>query len=199
MFDVAAANNMKLFASSAFRYADGLVNALQALRLSNKSIEGCEIYCWLPIEPTQGRYLWYGIHASEMLLATMGTGMQEVFVEGTDSEDKIYVRHRDGRKSCIHGSRNNRAFKVKITTAQGEINIDLASSEGSLSVRLLQSALDVLTNGHFPRLWQATEYGSVSGLRAGRFLDPTQDQTMDVVRLLEAAQESFVSGCKTSL
>ena len=63
----------------------------------------------------------------------------------------------------------------------------------SLAARVLAAALDVLTEGQFPRLWSATAAGSVSGDRPGRALDPDAEETLEVIGLLDAAQRSYTS------
>ena len=77
-------------------------------------------------------------------------------------------------------------------TSEG-YDVDLTSSMPSLSARVLWAALDVLTEGQFPRLWGATVAGSVSGPRPGRELDPDAEETLEVVRLLDAAQRSYAA------
>jgi hypothetical protein len=58
---------------------------------------------------------------------------------------------------------------------------------------VLAAALDVLTEGRFPRLWSATAAGSVSGNRPGRPFDPDNQETLEVIELLGAAQRSHSS------
>lgn len=188
---VAAASRTPIFASSAFRYADALVIALNLIRETGEQVKTCRIRCWLPIQETQGRYFWYGIHAAEMLLATMGCGVCEVEASGDADQDRITVWHADGRKSSIVGSRGDGTFQVSIETDQRTLDVDLDSSMPSLSARLLWAALDVLVNKDFPRLWRATAAGTVSGNRPSRNLDPTPDETLEIVRLLDAAQRSY--------
>ena len=101
--------------------------------------------------------------------------------------------HDDGRQSSIIGSRNDGTFHVTIETDKREIDVDLTSSMPSLSARVLWAALDVLTEGQFPRLWGATVAGSVSGPRPGRALDPDAEETLEVIHLLDAAQRSYAA------
>jgi len=193
MFTLAAETGTRVFASSAFRYADGLVNALNSIQAAGELVKTCRVCYWLQIQETQGRYFWYGIHGAEMLFAIMGRGVLEVEASSGVDHDSITVRHDDGRQSSIVGSKSDGTFNVSIETDQRELNIDLSSSMPSLSARLLWSALDVLTEGHFPQLWGATSVGSVSGIRPGRALDPALEETMEIVRLLDAAQRSYAS------
>jgi hypothetical protein len=153
----------------------------------------------LQIQETQGRYFWYGIHAAEMLLAVMGPGVREVEASGGSDGDSVTVCHHDGRHSYLLGSISDGRFHVRIETDKRELNIDLTKSIPSISARVLWAALDVLTEGWFPRLWRATAAGSVSGPRPGRALDPASEETLEVVRLLDAAQRSYLRQSAVSL
>jgi predicted dehydrogenase len=193
MFTVAAESSTRVFASSAFRYADGLVNALNSIRESGERVKTCSVRYWLQIQESQGRYFWYGIHASEMLLAVMGKGVREVEVSQQGDPDTINVWHEDGRHSSLVGSQNDGTFHVRIETDKRTLEVGLGPSIPSLAARVLAAALDVLTQGQFPRLWNATAVGSVSGNRPGRAFDPDDQETSEVVGLLDAAQRSHSS------
>jgi predicted dehydrogenase len=193
IFTLAAETSTRVFASSAFRYADGLVSALHSIQAAGERVKTCRVRYWLQIQETQGRYFWYGIHGAEMLRAIMGPGVREVEASTNTDQDSITVWHDDGRQSSIIGSRNDGTFHVTIETDKREIDVDLTSSMPSLSARVLWAALDVLTEGHFPRLWGATVAGSVSGPRPGRALDPDAEETLEVIHLLDAAQRSYAA------
>jgi predicted dehydrogenase len=199
MFAHAAETGSRVFASSAFRYADDLVNALNSIRASGERVKTCRVRYWLQIQETQGRYFWYGIHASEMLLAVMGKGVREVDASGYGDQDAINVSYEDGRQSSLIGCQTDGTFHVSIETDKRTLEVDLSASMSSLAARVLAAALDVLTEGKFPRLWGATAAGSVSGNRPGRFLDPDNEETLRVISLLDAAQRSHSSKEKATL
>ena len=183
----------RVFTSSAFRYADGLVNALNAIRAAGERVKSCRVRYWLQIQETQGRYFWYGIHASEMMLAIMGKGSFEVEVSQSGDQETILVGHEDGRQSALVGSQSDSTFHLRIETDRRTVEVDLGPSNTSLPVRVLAAALDVLTEGQFPRLWRATAAGSVSGGREGRPWDPDGEETLEVIGVLDAAQRSYAS------
>ncbi len=193
IFKLANEAGIRVFGASAFRYTVGLIDALNHIRLMGERIETCEIRYWLQIQETQGRYYWYGIHASEMLLATMGTGIESVEATSDDGHDYISVCHKDGRKSRLIGSTTDGTFSVKISTDKQVYNIDLEASMATMSSQILWAALDILTEGKFPKLWNATNAGSISGNRPSRSIDPSEQETMEVIELLDAAQRSFQS------
>jgi predicted dehydrogenase len=199
MVTLAAKSGTRLFASSAFRYADGLVSVLNSIQAAGERVKTCQVRYWLQIQETQGRYFWYGIHGAEMLRAIMGPGVREVEASSSADRDSITVLHDDGRQSSIIGSRSDGTFHVGIQTDERQLDIDLGTSMPSLSARVLWAALDVLTEGQFPRLWGATVAGSVSGPRPGRALDAEVEQTLEVIRLLDAAQRSYAAQQKAKV
>jgi predicted dehydrogenase len=199
MMELAAEKGTRVFASSAFRYADGLVNALNAIRAGGERVKSCRVRYWLQIQETQGRYFWYGIHASEMLLAIMGKGACEVEVSQNGDQDTILVGQEDGRQSALVGSQSDGSFHVSMETDRRTVEVDLGPSNASLAARVLAAALDVLTEGHFPRLWSATAAGSVSGDRMGRPWDPDAEETLEVIGVLDAAQRSYASKEKVTI
>lgn len=191
MLSLAAQTGTLLFSSSGYRYTETLVNAVNSIRASGERIKSCRIQYWLQIQETQGRYFWYGIHAAEMLLAIMGRGVRQVEASSSADEDIISVWHEDGRQSFLVGSMSDGAFRVIIETDKREWDIDLEASMFSEPTCLLWAVLDVLTAGQFPRLWRATGVGSVSSYRPSRVLDPSPDETLEVVRVLDAAQRCY--------
>jgi predicted dehydrogenase len=193
MFTDADRSGTHIFTSSAFRYADGLISALNSIRSSGERIQTCRVRYWLQIQETQGRYFWYGIHGSEMLLAIMGKGACAVEVSQNRDQETIVVWHEDGRQSRLVGSEHDGTFHVGIETDKRTLEVDLGPSIPSLAARVLAAALDVLTEGRFPRLWNATAAGAISGDRPGRPWDPDREETLEVVGLLDAAQRSYLS------
>src|SRR5205085_11688624 len=107
IYAIAAESGTKLFASSAFRYADGLVAGLKSIRESGERITGCRVIYWGQIEPTQGRFYWYGIHGAEMLLAIMGKGVDTVHAMTIGDRDVVEIDHKDGRHSTLVGAHND--------------------------------------------------------------------------------------------
>jgi predicted dehydrogenase len=189
IYAVAAETGTKLFASSSYRYADPLVAALRSIRESGERITACRVFYWGQIEPTQGRFYWYGIHGAEMLLAVMGKGVGEVRAMTIGDKDVIEIEHKDGRHSTIVGSHNDGAFHVSIDTVRRSLDIDIS---GPMEARTLAAALDNLTPGGYPRLWRVSDAGSVSG-RPGKLVDPCQAETLEVIGLLDAAQRSYAA------
>ncbi|MEJ8572836.1 Gfo/Idh/MocA family protein [Microbaculum marinum] len=180
----------RVFGASAFRYADRLVAALNDIRASGEAIETCTIRYWGQIQPTQGRYFWYGVHGAEMLNAVMGTGLSSVQARMDGQCDVIEVEHSDGRRSTLLGSHVDGTFHVQIRTDHRVLEIPIG---GPVSARMLAVVLDLLTPRGYPQLWRASTAGSVCA-RPSRSIDPGEADTLDVIRLLDGAQKSYASG-----
>ena len=195
IYEIARQTNTKIFSSSAFRYSDGLVAAINTIRANGETVTGCRIKYWGQIQPTQGRFFWYGIHGAEMLLAVMGKGIKAVQATTVGDHDVIEVEHSDGRRSTMYGAHNDGTFWVSIDTDKRSYDIEAG---GAIAARILATALDVLTPDGYPRLWRATDAASVSG-RAGRSVDPDAAETRDVIALLDAAERSYTSQQKVAL
>ncbi|HEY0283339.1 MAG TPA: Gfo/Idh/MocA family oxidoreductase [Rhizomicrobium sp.] len=195
IYELAAKTNTKIFASSAFRWSDGLVAALNSIRASGEKITGCRVRYWGQIQPTQGRFFWYGIHGADMLMAVMGCGASTVEARTDGTKDYIEIEHKDGRRSTMIGDHYDGTFEVSIDTDKRTIDIPAG---GAISARALAAALDVLTPGGYPRLWQASDAGSVSG-RPGKTVDPDAAETLDVIALLDAAERSYTGKQKIAL
>jgi predicted dehydrogenase len=189
IYAIAAETGTKFFASSAYRYADALVGGLRSIRECGEQITGCRVIYWGQIQPTQGRFYWYGIHGAEMLLAVMGKGISAVRAMTIGDRDVVEVDHKDGRHSTMVGVHNDGTFHVSIDTDRRSLDIDIG---GAISARVLAAALDQLTPGGYPRLWRAADAGSVCR-RPGKFLDPDPAETLEVIELLDAAQRSYTT------
>jgi len=130
-----------------------------------------------------------------MLLATMGKGASTVHAQTLGDRDVIEVEHNDGRRSMLVGAHNDGTFHVSVDTDRRSLDIDIG---GAISARVLAAALDVLAPGGYPRLWRASDAGSVSG-RPGKPLDPDAEETLEVIALLDAAQRSYATKQKTAI
>src|SRR5262249_19731051 len=115
-----------------------------------------------------------------------GKGVGAVQAMTIGDKNLIEIDHKDGRHSTLVGAHNDGTFHVSIDTDRRSLDIDIG---GSISARLLSAALDVLTPGGYPRLWRASDVGSICG-RCGKIVDPDPDETLEVIGLLDAAQRS---------
>jgi predicted dehydrogenase len=196
----ATENDCRMLGTSAFRYADPFVSAVSEIHQAGEQILDCEVHGWLPIEPTQGRFFWYGIHTVEMLVGLMGPGAVKVDCLSFPRHDEIEVTWTDGRTGTVFGHQDGgQSFWLLVKTDQRIRKIDVTPSLPTLAPRLLSAVLDVLTNNNTPRIWRASAAGTPAGSRPGRLLDPHATDTLDVIRILEAAGKSYESGSTCEL
>jgi predicted dehydrogenase len=97
---LAKAAGVPWFSSSSLRWSP-LVAAV-------KSPGATAVTTWGPSPLEEHHYLdlsWYGIHATEMLFAIMGTGCEEVTRTSAPNVDVVTCRWKDGRVGTVHGLR----------------------------------------------------------------------------------------------
>jgi hypothetical protein len=134
-----------------------------------------------------------------MSQALFGVGARTVSALGKGDTDKIIVEYGSDRRSTIIGSRTDHRFGSRYVQTKRNIKIDHETAMHSLTARLACAALDTLTDGTFPSLWRHTTEGSVSGPRASKSIDPSLGETLEVVRILEAAGNSYAQGKSISV
>ncbi|WP_080834263.1 Gfo/Idh/MocA family protein [Cohnella massiliensis] len=129
-----------VMSGSALRYAVALEEGLA--RIDRSTIKKATVMCPLPIEPTQSRYFWYGIHGAEMLYRILGQGCKEVQVDAAEGEDiltgywenevigKVIARHDPGQP-----------FEAEIVTDSETIAIRIADGKTPFYASLLQQAM----------------------------------------------------------
>jgi predicted dehydrogenase len=96
------AADVALMSCSSLRFAEGVQATLATGR---DDIVGCDVFGPMNEEPTQPGLFWYGCHAVEMMVATMGPGCREVRCVRTDGHDLLTAVWGDGRLASLHGVR----------------------------------------------------------------------------------------------
>jgi predicted dehydrogenase len=185
---------------SSLRYAVPLYEALAAEDPATNPIVGCEISGPMSLEPTTPRYFWYGVHTFEMLMAIMRPGCESIHVDVSEKLDVVTAWWRDGRTATIHGRRSTDSpfgkepFIAKIRRQNGEQLCECNKTPRSWFECLAEALMDRWTRGQAGRLWKATPIGSVGHNRTSRVVDPTRDETLEIMRMLDAAGESAETG-----
>jgi len=160
-----------LFSSSNLRFADGLRAALEDN--SGGAIFGADFCGPMALQPTQPGLFWYGIHTVEMVYAALGAGCESVRVTSSPDHDVVIGRWRDGRIGVARGNRaGNGIFAGTIHRKTAHQWVD-----GSLGIP------------PHHRLAQAI-YGFFRGAPAPVGLD----ETVEIIRFIEAANESRANG-----
>lgn len=169
---LAEAHRVPLMSASSLRYAKALQDAIGS---GGKSpVIGADACGPMALEPTQPGLFWYGIHAAEMLYAVMGEGCVHVTAVTSDDHDVAAGLWSDGRIGVIRGNRKgNGSFGVAIHREKGIDWVYAQSDSKPKYASLLEVILDMFRTG-------------VPPLPAS--------ETLEVIRFLEAANESRKTG-----
>ncbi len=177
MAELAAKHNIPYMSSSVRRYSPNLTAALAS---SDKgAIQGAE--CYGPIEfiPSQPGWYWYGIHTVEVLYAVMGKGCESVSAISKGTHEVIIGHWRDGRIGIARGNRQpNNGHGAIIHREKCTEHVDTGSDGLKKYACLLSSVLEMGATGR-----------------------PTLEdrKTLEIIRFIEAANESRVTGQIVSL
>lgn len=174
---IAARHGIPVMSSSSLRYA---VSLTQELDCEGKgSVIGADVHGPMEVESTQSHYFWYGIHAAEMLFAIMGPGCREVNVSSTEAHELISGTWDDGRIGTVRGNRGgNFMFGALIHRTTGSDYVDAAASGKPFYADLLEQVMPMFASG--------------------KTVLPFE-QSVEIIRFLEAAEESRTTGCTVKL
>jgi predicted dehydrogenase len=169
---LARKHSVPVMSSSSLRYAEDLVIALQDG--ARGDIIGADCYGPIELQPTQPGLFWYGIHCAEMLHAILGRGCVQVTAIANDHYEGITALWADGRIGTIRGNRKgNRTNGALIHRTNGTQFVDVGNHPKPKYAGLLERAMDMFRTG-----------------KPG--IDP--EETLAIVRFLEAANESRATG-----
>ncbi|MVP01009.1 Gfo/Idh/MocA family protein [Paenibacillus lutrae] len=161
-----------VMSSSALRFAEGVRQALAADELGQ--IIGADCYGPMELQPTQPGLFWYGIHSVEMLYTFMGPGCSEVTAAMTEHHDVVTGTWKDGRIGTIRGNRcGNMTFGAMVHREQGSRPVDVYAHDKPYYASLLEQIMPFFHTGVSP---------------------VTLDETWEIIRFIEAANESRLSG-----
>ncbi|WP_066190969.1 Gfo/Idh/MocA family protein [Gracilibacillus timonensis] len=160
-----------IMSCSAIRFAEDLSAALE--KLEGKTIIGMDCYGPLAIEPNHGLF-WYGIHTAEMLYRTFGTGCERVTVTKNEDHDVILGEWGDGRIGSLRGNRKgNNTFGAAIHSEEGTAFVNASSGGKPYYASLLEKIIPFVLTGK-------------SAIDS--------EETLEITRFLEAANESRATG-----
>ncbi|HWB53172.1 MAG TPA: Gfo/Idh/MocA family oxidoreductase [Tepidisphaeraceae bacterium] len=171
MFRIAGETGYPLCSASALRFADVLN---EDLAKNTDTINGCDVYGPMQIQPTQPGFFWYGIHMAEIANRIMGVGCAEVSVATNESCDLLNGVWKDGRMVSIRGMRKGHSrFGATIHREKDSVHLDLSACKKSYYASMLEDVL--------------------GGFERGRVAVEAAD-TLEIVRMLEAGNESRKTG-----
>ncbi|MCA0754275.1 Gfo/Idh/MocA family oxidoreductase [Paenibacillus sp. N4] len=169
---MAEACGIPLMSCSSLRYAQSLTEELA--KGTQSDIAGAHVYGPISVEPTQGYYFWYGIHSAELLYAIMGPGCLSVTVESSETMEWIKGRWHDGRIGTIRLSRSGSyRFGALIHRKTESVHVDTESSPKPFYSSLLENVIG----------WFGTRKPALD-----------LNETIEIIRFLEAADESRMKG-----
>ncbi|OPA73514.1 oxidoreductase [Paenibacillus selenitireducens] len=172
IFRIAQQHQLPLMSSSALRYAQQISDDLE--RGGAVAVTGADVGGPLAVEPTQSYYYWYGIHSVELLYAIMGKGCSEVRVTTTEDYDVIAAIWKDGRSGTVRLSRLPETPFSAIIHREGQISaVEIDLDRKPVYASLLEQVM-ILFHTQTPPL--------------------DSKETLEVIRFVEAAEESRRSG-----
>lgn len=175
IFRLAAENGVMTISASSLRYDAALVAALaKPPAEAGGAVVGCDAYGPMALQPTQPGLFWYGIHTVDVLEAAMGPGCRRVSATRTDDFEFVVGTWSDGRVGTVRGHRRGHGrFGAMLHREERAEWIDLYASPKPPYASLLEAVL--------------------RSVRAGRSEIPPE-RTLEVIRFIEAANESRESG-----
>lgn len=171
--EIAERYSIKLMSSSALRYSEELVGALEDPSFAS-GLTGGEAFG--PMEMLEGQpgYFWYGIHTTEMLYRILGKGCRQVSAVSWSQHDLIIGEWEDGRIGTIRGAREGmRGFGALLYSTQGPRLVDVTKDKKPFYAGLVEHIMDMFMTGK---------------------VDVPLHETLEIVRFLEAANESASRG-----
>ena len=175
---LAADAGIAMMSSSTLRFIDNFAAALAAPP-DNQPVVGVHVFGPLSFQPTQPGWFWYGIHSVEMLVAAMGTGCRSLRVQAADSAEILVAAWSDGRVASIRATRTQTSnYACTIHYPKTFRFIDISLSQGPFYAPLLRQIM--------------------ANLPLGKSAVPIE-QTLEVIRILEAANQSRENGREVTL
>jgi predicted dehydrogenase len=177
IFEIAQQYGIPCMSSSTRRYARALVEELA--NPEKGDILGAEVYGIIDFMPTQTGWFWYGIHNVEVLYAILGTGCTSVTAYAQGNHEVIVGVWADGRVGVVRGNPHpNSGNGALIHREKGTVYVDTAPSGMANYAELVKQALEMFETGIAPV--------------------PAQE-TIEIIRFIEAANESRTSGKTVTL
>ncbi len=167
----------RILSASAIRYAEPFRHALE--QTEGGAVTGGDFYGPMDLRPPLDGYFWYGVHSVEMLFASLGAGCVEVSARREGTQDIAVGRWADGRFGTVRGNRTGaHTFGGTIHKETKSIPFDVSTTKKPYYASLLERVVQFLTTGE-----QVIPVAEI----------------VEVVRFMEAANESVASGKPVAL
>ena len=170
---IAKEQGVQVMSCSSLRYSEKLQASLARKPEEAGAIIGCDACGPMSIEPTQPGFFWYGIHTVEMVNAVMGNGCRRVSVMSNEDFDLLTGVWADGRMATVRGLRKGAwGFGLTLHREKGSEFINCYEGRPPYA-GMLEAILRTLARGQ-PEI------------------EP--EATLEIIRLIEAANESRQTG-----
>jgi len=177
MFAMARKHNVKLFSSSSLRFTEALVKVVTPE--TKATVKGADFCGAAAHEPTNPGLYWYGIHAVEMLFTTMGRGCRSVRCVSNADHDVATGSWADGRLGTVRGNRTgNYEMHGLVHFEKTTVPVNVQTQAKPFYASLAEAFLAFFQGGATP-------------------IDP--EETIELIRFIEAANESSANGGKEVL
>jgi predicted dehydrogenase len=174
---IAREHSVALMSCSSLRYSMSLSEAIADK--TQGAIIGADCYGPMELQPTQPGLFWYGIHSAEMLYAALGKGCQQVTAITNEDHDVVVGVWADGTIGTIRGNRRgNRTFGALVHREKASQFVDVYSHPKPYFASMLEHVINMFRTGQAP-------------------IDI--EETLEVIRFIEAANESRLTGMPVKL
>lgn len=177
---LAEQHGVPIFSASSIRFMEELELALTSAS-GAEDIYGADVFGPMSLEETQPGLFWYGIHSVDVLYRLLGAGCEEVHAFANADHDIVVGRWRDGKFGTVRGNRKgNNIFGAALHTPGGTIAIPKQAGQPSKPpyVSLLERIMELFTTGK-PAV--------------------APEETLEIIRFIEAANESRTAGKPVAL
>jgi len=175
IFRLAEENNVPVMSCSSLRYADGLADMLA----KGSPVIGCDAFGPMDLISQLPGFYWYGVHVVEIMQRIMGTGCESVTVTKTDDFDLLSARWSDNRVATMRGIRHSHhKFGVTLHRKDDFDFVNLQQNKRAWYANMLDAILKTLPQGKT----------AVS-----------KEDTLEVIKIIEAANESRETGKTVTL
>ena len=172
IFAAAARHGVRMFSSSSLRFSAALTRVVSAA--NRTTVRGADFCGAAELEPTNPGLYWYGIHAVEMLYTAMGRGCRSVRCVSTAAQDVATGVWAGGRIGTVRGSRTgNYEFHGVVHFEKHSLPVNVQTEPKSFYTSLCEQILALAKGGPMP-------------------VEP--EETIEIIRFIEAANESRAAG-----
>ncbi len=172
IFAVAKQHKVRVFSASSLRFTEALVKVVTPE--TRALVKGADFCGAAAHEPTNPGLYWYGIHAVEMLYTAMGRGCRSVRCVSTPDHDLATGVWADGRIGTVRGTRTgNYEMHGIVHFEKNSVAVNVQTQAKPFYASLTEAYLAFFQGGATP-------------------IDP--EETMELIRFIEAANESGANG-----